>query len=198
MSASAEFTDETGRDSGAATDIALAHPVLVRALGKEEAFARVPALSDVLIDCVHGGASVSFMAPLSRKTADAFWRSVAEDVAAGGRVLLVAEDGPGGEIVGTVQLVLAQPENQPHRADVSKMLVRQSARRRGIGGALMRAVEEVARQAGKTLLVLDTASDEAERLYARSGWARVGAVPGYALLPDGRPCDTVYYYKQIG
>jgi GNAT superfamily N-acetyltransferase len=189
---------EKGRESRAATDLVLAHPVLVRRLGKEEALARIPALSDVLINCVHGGASVSFMAPLSRERADAFWRSVAEDVAAGGRALLVAEDGPGGEIVGTVQLVLAQPENQPHRADVSKMLVRRSARRRGIGAALMRAVEDAARQAAKTLLVLDTASDEAERLYARSGWARVGAVPGYALLPDGRPCDTVYYYKQIG
>ena len=173
-------------------------PVSVRALTGEEASEAIPALSDVLVDCVEGGASVSFMAPLAPDKAAGFWRGVAQSVAAGERALLVAEDGPGGAILGTVQLVLGQPENQPHRADVSKMLVRASARRRGIGGALMRAVEDEARRAGKTLLVLDTASAEAERLYERSGWTRVGVVPGFALLPDGRPCDTAYYYKQMG
>ncbi|MES3001506.1 MAG: GNAT family N-acetyltransferase [Pseudomonadota bacterium] len=153
-------------------------------------------LADLLIDCVEGGASVSFMHPLSREKALSFWRGVADGVAQGERVLLVAADDEG--IVGTVQVVLAQPENQPHRGDVSKMLVIQRARKRGLGGLLMRAAEQTARDSGKTLLVLDTASAEAERLYEREGWQRCGTIPGYALLPNGEPCDTVYFYKQLG
>jgi GNAT superfamily N-acetyltransferase len=138
------------------------------------------------------------MAPLSRERADAFWRGVAEGVAAGDRILLVAEDGAGGEIVGTVQVVFAWPENQPHRADVAKMLVRRSARRRGLGALLMGAAEEAARAAGRTLLVLDTVTGgDAERLYARLGWTRVGVVPDYALWPDGRPCDTTIFYRRL-
>ena len=169
----------------------------IRRLTAGEAEAAVQDLSDVLIDCVEGGASVSFMAPLARPKAEAFWRQVAEGVAAGERVLIVAEDRDTGAIVGTVQLIVALPENQPHRADVSMMLVRRSARRSGLGGALMQAVEEAARQQGKTLLVLDTASAEAERLYERAGWTRVGIIPSFALLPDGRPCDTAYYIRQL-
>lgn len=153
------------------------------------------ALADVLIDCVAGGASVSFMQPMTRAKALAFWRHCADGAARGERVLLVAEDQAG--IVGTVQLVLDQPENQPHRADLSKMLVHRRARRQGVGEALMRAAEVAAREAGKTLLVLDTASADAERLYERTGWQRVGTIPGYALLPDGRPCDTVVFYRVL-
>jgi GNAT superfamily N-acetyltransferase len=153
-------------------------------------------LADLLIDCVDGGASVSFMAPLSRDKALAFWRGVAEGVASGARALLVAEDGSG-RIVGTVQLVLDQPDNQPHRADLAKMLVLRAARQRGIGAALMREAERVARECGKTLLVLDTASAEAERLYERSGWQRVGAVPDYALLPHGGLCATTFFYRRL-
>ncbi|MDB5559172.1 MAG: family N-acetyltransferase [Enterovirga sp.] len=171
--------------------------VVIRSLDAEQAEAAISALSEVLIDCVETGASVSFMAPLERAKAEAFWRGVAGGVAAGERVLLVAADAASGEILGTVQLVTGQPENQPHRADVAKMLVRHAARRRGVGAALMRAAEQQARACGKSLLVLDTASQDAERLYERSGWVRVGVVPGYALLPDGRPCDTAYYYKRI-
>ena len=170
---------------------------MVKSLSGPQAFARIAGLADVLIDCVHNGASVSFMAPLSREKAEAFWRVVAEEVAQGARILLVAEEAETGEILGTAQLILEQPENQPHRADLAKMLVRSAARRRGIGAALMRAAEDAARRAGKTLLVLDTASPEAERLYERSGWIRVGSVPGYALLPDGNPCETAYYYRQL-
>lgn len=132
--------------------------LIVRQLTAQEVRERTATLSDILIDCVEGGASVSFMAPLTRARADAFWRGVADGVAAGDRVLLVAEDRATGEAVGTVQIVFAWPENQPHRADVAKMLVRRSARRRGVGGLLMRAAEEAARVAGKTLLVLDTVS----------------------------------------
>ena len=169
----------------------------VRSLSAREAREGVPALSAILIDCVEGGDSIGFMAPLSREKADAFWRGVVEGVGAGERILLVAEDRASGAILGTVQVVLGQPENQPHRADVSKMLVHRRARRRGLGAALMRAAEDAARAAGKTLLVLDTASSDAERLYERSGWTRVGPVPGYALMPDGRPCDTTIFYKPI-
>src|SRR5579859_6480826 len=155
--------------------------------------ADIRGLADVLIDCVEGGASVSFMSPLRADKAMAFWRHVAEGVARGERALLVAEDAGG--IVGTVQLILEQPENQPHRADLAKMLVHRRARRRGAGAAVMRAAEELARELGKTLLVLDTASGDAERLYARHGWVRVGVVPGYALWPLGGPCDTTFFYR---
>lgn len=157
--------------------------------------AQIAALADLLIDCVDGGASVSFMHPLTPDRAQAFWRNVAAGVAAGERDLLVAEDAEG--IVGTVQVVLAQPENQPHRGEVSKMLVHRRARRRGIGELLMRAAEQQARERGKTLLVLDTSSPEAERLYARTGWTRVGSVPGFALLPRGEPCATTFFYLEL-
>ncbi len=181
-------------DAGAATPDQIA----IRQLTGAEAHARVPDLSAVLIDCVEGGASVSFMAPLSRERADGFWGRVADGVVSGTRILIVAEDQATGAIVGTVQLLLDLPENQPHRADLAKMLVRRSARRRGLGARLMRAVEDAARGAGRTLLVLDTVTGaDAERLYERLGWTKVGIVPGYALWPDGRPCDTTIFYKAL-
>jgi GNAT superfamily N-acetyltransferase len=158
--------------------------------------AHIDGLADVLIDCVEGGASVSFMHPLTRVRAAAFWRRVAQGVAAGERALLVAEDARG--LCGTVQLLLDQPENQRHRADLSKMLVHRRARRKGLGAALGQAAEATARECGKTLLVLDTASGEAERLYERLGWMRVGVIPGYALLPRGGLCDTTVYYRDLG
>ncbi|HSB24817.1 MAG TPA: GNAT family N-acetyltransferase [Burkholderiaceae bacterium] len=156
----------------------------------------LPLLADILIDCVDGGASVSFMAPLARDKALAFWRGVLDSAARGERIVLAARDAQG-RISGTVQVVLAQPENQPHRGDLAKMLVHQCARRRGMGQALMRAAESEALAAGKTLLVLDTASDDAERLYARSGWVECGRIPGYALLPTGEPCATTFFYKTL-
>jgi GNAT superfamily N-acetyltransferase len=154
----------------------------------------IQGLSDVLIDCVEGGASVSFMLPMTRAKAEAFWRRTAASAARGERVVLAAEDAAG-EIVGTAQIILEQPENQPHRGDLAKMLVHRRARRRGVGAALLVAAERSALDAGKTLLVLDTASDDAERLYGRNGWQPCGQVPGYALLPDGRPCATTFFYK---
>jgi GNAT superfamily N-acetyltransferase len=156
---------------------------------------QLQALAEVLIDCVEGGASVSFMHPLSMQKALDFWRRVAADAVAGRRILLVAEDERG--IVGTVQLVLDLPENQPHRADVSKMLVHRRARRRGAGAALMRAAEDAARQCGKSLLVLDTASADAARLYARMGWQLSGLIPGFALLPQGGLCATSFFYREL-
>ena len=154
----------------------------------------IQGLSDVLIDCVEGGASVSFMLPMSRAKAEAFWRSTSASVGRGERVVLVADDATGA-IVGTVQVILAQPENQPHRGDLAKMLVHRRARRQGIGAALLAAGERRALSAGKTLLVLDTASGDAERLYARHGWQRCGQIPSYALWPDGTPCATTIFFK---
>lgn len=154
----------------------------------------IAGLSNVLIDCVEGGASVSFMLPMTHAKADAFWRSAAASVVRGERIVLAAEDTMGA-IVGTVTVILQQPENQPHRGDIAKMLVHRRARRQGIGAALLAAAERSAFDAGKTLLVLDTASADAERLYARQGWQQCGVIPEYALLPDGPPCATTIYYK---
>jgi GNAT superfamily N-acetyltransferase len=150
---------------------------------------QVGALAELLIDCVDGGASVSFMHPLPLTKATEFWRRVADAVVRGERALLLAEDAGG--VVGTVQLVLDQPDNQPHRADLSKMLVHRRARCQGLGAALMRAAENLGRECGKSLLVLDTVTgSDAERLYAQLGWQRCGVIPGYALLPRGGLCAT--------
>jgi GNAT superfamily N-acetyltransferase len=162
------------------------------ALGERE----IRALGDVLIDCVEGGASVGFMLPMTRAKADAFWQRVAASVARGERTVLAALD-RSAAIVGTVQVILDQPENQPHRGDLSKMLVHRRARRSGIGAALLEAAERHAFAAGKTLLVLDTASDDAERLYARRGWQRCGVIPDYALMPDGARCATTVFFKSL-
>jgi HEAT repeat protein/GNAT superfamily N-acetyltransferase len=157
---------------------------------------QIEQLADVLTDCVEGGASVSFMLPLSRATALAFWQHIARGVESGSRALLVAEDAAG--IVGTVQLVLEQPENQPHRADLAKMLVHRRARRHGIGEALMQAAEAMAIECGKTVLVLDTVTGgTAERLYARLGWERVGVIPDYALMPEGGLVPTTVFYRRL-
>ena len=171
--------------------------VTVRRVGADEAAACVEGLADVLVDCVEGGASVSFMRPLPRDKARRFWRTVADGVARHERVLLVAEDGQG-RIVGTVQLVMAMPDNQPHRADVAKMLVHRKARRRGVAQRLMAAVDDEARKEGRTVLVLDTVTgSDAERLYARAGWQRVGVVPKYALMPTGEFCSTTFFFKHL-
>jgi GNAT superfamily N-acetyltransferase len=165
--------------------------VTIRRLGPNEAQACIEPLAEVLIDCVHGGASVSFMAPLSREKALAFWRGVAEGVQRGERVLLVAENGES-------RIITGLPENQPHRADVAKMLVHRRARRQGIAQRLMAAVDDEARAEGRTVLVLDTVTGgDAERLYERAGWVRVGCVPNYALMPDGAPCGTTFFCKQL-
>jgi len=165
---------------------------LTAAQGREE----VGALADVLVDCVEGGASVSFMAPFSKAEAQAFFEKVLREVETGTRILLAAY--LDAKLVGTVQIIAGAPPNQPHRADVAKLLVLRSARKRGIAALLMRHVEEQARAAGKTLLVLDTVTGgDAERLYERLGWMRVGVIPNYALFPDGRWCDTTIFYKNL-
>jgi GNAT superfamily N-acetyltransferase len=155
----------------------------------------IAGLSEVLIDCVTGGASVGFMWPMTPAKARAFWTKVAAGVSRGERILFVAEDADG--IVGTVQVVIDLPENQPHRGDVSKMLVHRRARCKGVGAALLVAAEAAALEAGKTVLVLDTASDSAERLYSRQGWQLCGQIPKYALMPDGAFCATTVFYKLL-
>jgi GNAT superfamily N-acetyltransferase len=159
--------------------------------------AQLGELASLLMDCVEGGASVSFMQPLERERAVAFWSSVASAVVSGERALLVAEDDLG--ICGTAQLVLSLPQNQPHRADVSKVLVHRRARRQGLGAALMRAAEATARDCGRDLLVLDTVTGgDGQRLYERLGWVRVGDVPRFALMPTGEFCSTTFYYRDLG
>ncbi|QEH37592.1 Acetyltransferase [Aquisphaera giovannonii] len=163
---------------------------------REVEASHVDGLADLLIDCVEGGASVSFMQPLTRERAAAFWRRVATAVSTGERILLVAEDSAG--ICGTVQVILDMPENQPHRAEVAKMLVHRRSSRQGLGAVLMRAAEEEAREANRTLLVLDAVTGgDGARLYERLGWLLVGDIPGFALMPDGRPCSTTYYYRDL-
>ena len=160
--------------------------------------AQIRGLVQVLCDCVDGGASVSFMQPFSIERAERFWRDVAAGVARRERALLVAE-GARGEIVGTVQLVLAQPENQPHRADVAKMLVHRRVRRQGLAAALMRAVEREAALEAKSLLVLDTATEGgAAGLYEKLGFTLAGEIPDYALKPHGGLSGTLIYWKRIG
>ena len=157
---------------------------------------QIEGLADLLVDCVDAGASVGFIHPLGREKAVAFWRRVADGVAAGERAILIAEDGSA--IVGTVHLLFAVPENQPHRADVTKMLVHPRARRRGLGAALMEAAEGMARDYGRTLLVLDTVTgSDADRLYARLGWVRVGEIPDWALLSHGGLWGTMVFYKRL-
>lgn len=169
----------------------------VRILSSDEVTTCLGALADILIDCVEGGAAVSFLLPISRHKAIEFWERVADSVACGERILLIAEDA-NGRVVGTVQLITAFPENQPHRADVSKMLVRRDARRQGVAARLLAAIDNAAREARKSVLMLDTATgSDAERLYEREGWHRVGQVPNYGLAPDGRLCGTTFFHKQL-
>ncbi|WP_417491527.1 GNAT family N-acetyltransferase [Maricaulis sp.] len=173
--------------------------LVIRALTAQAATARLDEFCDLLLDIVEGGASVGFMAPLTRERAREFWQGIIAGIERGERILLAATDGPDGRVLGSVQLVTAQPDNQPHRGDISKMLVHSSARKQGLGAALLAAVEAAAIEAGKTLLVLDTVpGTPADRLYTRAGWTPVGIIPGFALMPDGAPCDTRLFCKQLG
>lgn len=168
----------------------------IRILSEADASGHVGALAEVLLDCVRGGASVSFMASLTQIEAEAFFERVVAGVSQGDRILLAAF--LDSQLVGTVQIVKATAPNQPHRADVAKLLVLRSARGHGVAARLMEHAEEASRLAGKTLLVLDTVTGgDAERLYARLGWTRLGVIPNYALFPDGRWCDTTIFWKQL-
>ena len=173
-----------------------ADQIEIRRLAGTELRAQLDALADVLADCVAGGASVSYMAPFSNQQARAAFEAVAAEVEQGRRLVLAAF--AEGRLVGTVQVILALPPNQPHRGEIAKLLVHRSARKRGVAQRLMEHAESEARAEGKTLLVLDTVTgDDAERLYARLGWTRVGVIPRYALYPNGRPCDTTIFWKAL-
>jgi ribosomal protein S18 acetylase RimI-like enzyme len=168
----------------------------VRRLDPPELQAHLDGLAAVLADCVAGGASVSYMAPFSHEDARAAFEGMAAEVEAGRRLLVAAFDGE--RIVGTVQVILASPPNQPHRGEITKLLVHREARKRGIAKLLMELAEREAHAAGKTLLVLDTVTgDPAERLYEQIGWTKVGVIPNYALYPDGRFCDTTVFWKAL-
>lgn len=164
----------------------------VKALSQQQ----IADLSQVLIACVKAGASVGFMLPLSDTKAAYYWQTVNSSLQQGERLVFIAES-EAGELVGSVQIVLAQPENQPHRGDLSKMLVHPHARRQGLAAKLLAAAEAGAREHHKTLLVLDTANPDAERVYERGGWQRVGKIPDYALWPIGGLCKTTFFYKQL-
>ena len=171
-------------------------PVTITALSPPAATTRIGELADLLLDSVAHGASVNFLADLSSADATAFWAGAIDGVAGGQAVLLVAEIEA--RIVGTVMLALAPQPNQQHRADVHKLLVHSSARRRGIGAALLAAAEAEAERRDRTLLMLDTVKDsDGERLYAAHGWTRYGEVPGHALLPDATPEATSFFYKRL-
>lgn len=153
-------------------------------------------LGTLLRDVVEGGASIGFLWPLTEAEIVSFWSGVVAGVAAGQRLVLVARDA--GRIVGSVQLALAPQPNGHHRAELQKLLVRRSHRRRGLGAALLRAVESAALARGRTLIVLDSgATGNALGLYDRSGYTRVGVVPRFATNPDGPLIDTVIYYKEL-
>jgi GNAT superfamily N-acetyltransferase len=154
------------------------------------------ALAAVLEDCVAGGASVSYMAPFTHADARGEFVRWICDVDQGTRLLLAAF--LDGEVVGTVQVVFAWPPNQPHRADIAKLLVHRHARRRGVAEELMRRAEEEALSEGRWLLVLDTVTgDGADFLYRKLGWNEVGEVPEFALYPDGRLCSTTFFWKKL-
>jgi GNAT superfamily N-acetyltransferase len=166
-------------------------------LGIEEAGLCRDALVDILVDAVEGGASVNFVLPMTRQKADAWWDGALASHARGERLIFIAAQN--GRIDGTVTLIPAPQENQPHRADISKMLVHRRARRRGIGAALLEAAEDEARRMGRVLLTLDTETGSAgEHLYAHLGWTEFGKVPGFALTADGtRREAATFFYKLL-
>ena len=169
----------------------------VAVLGAAAAASAERRLAEILVACVDGGASVSFLAPLALDRARAFKRDAAQQVAAGKCILLAAWSR--GVLSGTVRVQLDTPQNQPHRADIAKMLVHPDARRQGLAQQLMLAAEQAAMEAGRTLLTLDTFSGSAgERLYRRLGWTEVGTIPGYSVDAAGRPAATPLVYKRLG
>lgn len=152
-------------------------------------------LAETLIEAVASGGSISFMHPVSEEKASNFWKRIGESVERGERILLVARDDQG-IVIGTVQSVIELPENQPHRAEIAKMMVHPRARRRGVADALMREVERLTFASGKTLMVLDTETDAAaSSLYTKLGWQVSGHIPDFALKPHGGFCSTTLMYK---
>jgi GNAT superfamily N-acetyltransferase len=170
--------------------------VEIRRLTAIEGRKYLGALAEVLLDCVQGGASVGFMASLTKAEAEAFFQKVIEGVEREDRILLAAF--VDSKLVGTVQVLMATYPNQTHRADIAKLLVVRPSRGQGIAARLMEDAEEASLRAARTLLVLDTCrGDTAERLYLRMGWTKAGVIPDYARYPDGRWCDTSIFWKRL-
>lgn len=168
----------------------------IRIFDRAATLAALEDLAELFAETVRGGASMGYMLPFPHEEAEAYWRGVAEAVGRGDVVLLVAE--AAGRIAGSVQIGVAMPPNQPHRADIKKLMVHPLARGYGLSRRLMAAAEKEAAARGRSLLVLDTATGEpAEAIYAHLGWERAGVIPGYALFPDGSACDTTIFYKNL-
>jgi GNAT superfamily N-acetyltransferase len=174
----------------------MAGTIVIRELAAAEAERRLGELGAILRDAVESGASVNFLEGFTQSEAEEFWRGQISGLADGGRHLLVAEDGD--RLIGTVVLTKAPQPNQPHRADVGKMLVLASHRRKGIGRRLLDAVEALAREEGRTLLMLDTTlGSSGDLLYRSCGWVQYGIVPGHALSTLGVPTATAFFYKEV-
>jgi len=172
--------------------------VTLRQLDHTQLRAERPDFSQLLTSCVEAGASIGFMAPFSVGQAEAFWSGIVDTVEAGERLIWSARDAATGELLGTVQLIIGLPDNQPHRGDVAKLMVSPSARRRGVARHLMLGLENEARARNLRTLVLDTVTGSpADSLYRQLGWTEVGPVPDYALFPDGAPCSTTFFYRAL-
>jgi GNAT superfamily N-acetyltransferase len=168
----------------------------IRGLDAQEADRALPGLCRVLVDAVASGASVNFMADFAEADAERFWRTQLSGLGDGSRHILVAESE--GEIVGTVVVGMAPQPNQPHRAEIGKMIVHRSARGRGTGQRLLEAAEAVAMQNGRSLLTLDTEAGSAgDRLYRRCGWTAIGSIPNFSFTPDGRLTPATFFYKEL-
>jgi len=168
----------------------------VRRLTTSKTRRNISSLAEMLYDCVEGGASVSFIWPFSKSAVEDFFQKVVEGVESGNRILLAAFIDS--KLVGTVQILTALPPNQPHRAEIAKLLVHRAARGQGVGHCLMEEAERQAKLAGKTLLMLDTVTGgDAERLYIGLGWVKAAVIPNFALFPDGRWCDTTIFWKAL-
>lgn len=168
----------------------------LRRLDAQAARQNHAALSEILADCVAGGASVGFMWPYSHDDAHRWWNGVIEAVGRDDTVLFGAF--LDGRLRGTLQLGLNTPPNQPHRGEVKKLLVHRAARGRGLASRLMSLMEEEARSRGLSLLTLDTLTgSDAERLYMKLGWTKLGIIPDYAMFPDGRLCATSVFWKAL-
>jgi len=174
----------------------MADSIVIREIDAGEAERRIDELGVILRDAVENGASVNFLAGFTQDEAETFWRGQLAGIADGGRHLLVAEDGA--RLIGTVVLTKAPQPNQPHRADIGKMLVLATHRRRGIGRRLLEAAETLARNEGRTLLMLDTTlGSSGDMLYRSCGWTQYGIVPGHALSTLGVPTATAFFYKEV-
>jgi GNAT superfamily N-acetyltransferase len=169
---------------------------MIRSLDADATESRLPELAEILVDAVANGASVNFLAGFTRDQAETFWRAQIPGIASGNTQLLIAEGGE--NLVGTILLMFAPQPNAPHRAEIGKMLVHSAMRRQGLGRRLLTAAEAAARQANRTLLMLDTESGSAgDRLYRSCSWTAVGSVPDHAFRPDGRLAETTIFYKKL-